>query len=107
MRYLITGGAGFIGSHLSDALLARGDQVVCIDNFNDYYDPARKRRNIARALTNPGYTLVEADFRDADAMDRIFAHYRPQRVAHIGADGGSAPSMQILRSTKMSMCVGR
>jgi UDP-glucuronate 4-epimerase len=94
MRYLITGGAGFIGSHLSDALLARGDQVVCIDNFNDYYDPARKRRNIARALTNPGYTLVEADFRDADAMDRIFAHYRPQRVAHIGAMAGPRPSMQ-------------
>jgi UDP-glucuronate 4-epimerase len=94
MRYLITGGAGFIGSHLSDALLARGDQVVCVDNFNDYYDPARKRRNIARALMHPGYTLVEADFRDAETMDRVFAHHRPQHVAHIGAMAGPRPSMR-------------
>ncbi|ABU60296.1 MULTISPECIES: NAD-dependent epimerase/dehydratase family protein [Roseiflexus] len=94
MRYLITGGAGFIGSHLSEALLARGDQVVCIDNFNDYYDPVRKRRNIARALAHPGYTLVEADFRDAEIMDRVFAQYRPQRVAHIGAMAGPRPSMR-------------
>ncbi|MFQ3632849.1 NAD-dependent epimerase/dehydratase family protein [Roseiflexus sp.] len=94
MRYLITGGAGFIGSHLSDALLARGDQVVCVDNFNDYYDPARKRRNIAHALTHPGYTLIEADFRDAATMDRVFAQYRPQRVAHIGAMAGPRPSMR-------------
>lgn len=94
MRYLITGGAGFIGSHLSDALLARGDQVVCVDNFNDYYDPARKRRNIARALTHPGYTLIEADFRDAATMDRVFAQHRPQRVAHIGAMAGPRPSMR-------------
>ncbi|MCS6839484.1 MAG: GDP-mannose 4,6-dehydratase [Roseiflexus sp.] len=94
MRYLITGGAGFIGSHLSEALLARGDQVVCIDNFNDYYDPARKRRNIARALAHPGYTLIEADFRDAEVMDHVFAQYQPQRVAHIGAMAGPRPSMR-------------
>jgi UDP-glucuronate 4-epimerase len=94
MRYLITGGAGFIGSHLSDALLARGDQVVCVDNFNDYYDPVRKRRNIAHALTHSGYTLVEADFRDAATMERVFAQHRPQRVAHIGAMAGPRPSMR-------------
>lgn len=94
MRYLITGGAGFIGSHLSDALLKRGDQVICVDNFNDYYDPERKRRNVAHALDMPGYTLIEADFRDADVMDRVFAQYRPQRVAHIGAMAGPRPSMR-------------
>lgn len=93
MRYLVTGGAGFIGSHLADALLARGDEVVCIDNFNDYYDPARKRRNIAAALDHPGYTLIEADFRDTAAMEHVFSTYRPAKIAHIGAMAGPRPSI--------------
>jgi UDP-glucuronate 4-epimerase len=87
MRYLVTGGAGFIGSHLAEALLARGDQVICVDNFNDYYSPARKRRNIAIALGHPGYTLVEADIRDDTAIDAAFATHRPDKVAHIAAMG--------------------
>jgi UDP-glucuronate 4-epimerase len=94
MRYLITGAAGFIGSHLADRLLARGDEVVCVDNFNDYYNPARKRRNIVEALENPGYTLVEADFRDTAAMEHVFATHRPERVAHIGAMAGPRPSVE-------------
>jgi UDP-glucuronate 4-epimerase len=94
MRYLVTGGAGFIGSHLADALLARGDEVICVDNFNDYYDPARKRRNIAGASENPRYTLVEADFRDAAAMQQVFATHRPDRVALIGAMAGPRPSVE-------------
>lgn len=94
MRYLVTGGAGFIGSHLSEALLARGDEVICVDNFNDYYSPARKRRNIAAALEHPGYTLVEADFRDTAAMEQVFATYRPAKVAHIGAMAGPRPSTE-------------
>jgi UDP-glucuronate 4-epimerase len=94
MRYLVTGGAGFIGSHLADTLLARGDEVVCVDNFNDYYSPARKRRNIAGALENPRYTLVEGDFRDVDAMELVFATHRPDRVAHIGAMAGPRPSVE-------------
>ena len=84
MRYLITGGAGFIGSNLADALLARGDEVICLDNFNPYYDPARKRRNIAAALDRPGYTLVEGDFRDQALLDQIFDAHRPEGLAHIG-----------------------
>ena len=79
MRYLVTGGAGFIGSHLAEALLARGDQVICVDNFNDYYSPARKRRNITAALGHPGYTLVEADIRDMTAMEQLFATHRPAK----------------------------
>jgi UDP-glucuronate 4-epimerase len=94
MRYLVTGGAGFIGSHLADALLARGDEVICVDNFNDYYDPARKRRNIAGASANPRYTLVESDFRDMATMQQVFATHRPERVAHIGAMAGPRPSVE-------------
>jgi len=94
MRYLITGGAGFIGSHLADALLARGDEVVCVDNFNNYYSPERKRRNIADALTRPGYTLAEADFRDVEAIERVFATYRPAKIAHLGAMAGPRPSVE-------------
>ena len=84
MRYMVPGGAGFIGSHLVDTLLARGDEVVCVDNFNDYYAPARKRRNIALALKQPGYTVAEVDFRDGEALERVFSTHCPQRVAHLG-----------------------
>ena len=94
MRYLVTGGAGFIGSHLVEALLARGDEVICVDNFNDYYNPARKRRNVARALGQPGYTLIEADFRDLPAMEQVFATHRPAKIAHIGAMAGPRPSVE-------------
>src|SRR5215217_4107779 len=94
MRYLVTGGAGFVGSNLADALLARGDEVICVDNFNDYYSPARKRRNVARALDLPGYTLIEADFRDLAAMERVFATYHPTKVAHLGAMAGPRPSVE-------------
>jgi UDP-glucuronate 4-epimerase len=94
MRYLVTGGAGFIGSHLSEALLIRGDEVICVDNFNSYYSPARKRRNVARALELPGYTLVEADFRDLEGLEEIFATHRPQKVAHLGAMAGPRPSIE-------------
>jgi UDP-glucuronate 4-epimerase len=94
MRYLVTGGAGFIGSHLSEALLLRGDEVICVDNFNDYYSPARKRRNVARALELPGYTLLEADFRDLAAMEHVFTTYRPTKIAHLGAMAGPRPSVE-------------
>lgn len=94
MRYLVTGGAGFIGSHLCEALLARGDEVICIDNFTDYYSPARKRRNIAAAQERPGYTLIEADIRDDDAIDDAFATHRPDKVAHIAAMGSISYSVR-------------
>jgi UDP-glucuronate 4-epimerase len=94
MRYLVTGGAGFIGSHLAEALLARGDEVICVDNFNDYYSPARKRRNVASALALPGYTLVEADIRDDAALDAAFAAHRPDKVAHIAAMGSISYSVR-------------
>ena len=93
LRTFLVGGAGFIGSHLVEALLARGDEVVALDNFNPYYAPERKRRNVRAALTRRGYTLVEADFCDAEAVERVFAQHRPQRVAHLGGMAGVRASV--------------
>ncbi|PDW02933.1 NAD-dependent epimerase/dehydratase family protein [Candidatus Viridilinea mediisalina] len=91
--YLVTGGAGFIGSHLVEALLRRGEQVVCLDNFTTYYDPRRKRRNLAWAETQTGFQLVEADLRDAQALAEVFATHRPRYVAHLAALPGPRPSI--------------
>ncbi len=85
MRILVTGGAGFIGSHTVDALLERGDKVVAVDDFNDYYDPARKRANVAHLTGHPRFRLVEADVRDAGAMAQLFAQGRFDAVAHLAA----------------------
>ncbi len=91
---LITGGAGFIGSHLADVLLARGERVICLDNFNDYYDPARKRANIEPCLWQPDYTLIEGDIRDRDLVMRLFGEHQPQRVAHLAAMAGVRYSIE-------------
>ncbi len=91
---LISGGAGFIGSHLADALLARGERIVCLDNFDPYYSPAQKRRNIAAHLDHPRFTLIEADIRDRERMLRLFAEHRPQRVAHLAAMAGVRYSVE-------------
>ena len=89
-RTLVTGGAGFIGSHLAEALLARGDEVTVLDNFNDFYDPAIKRRNAA-ALE--GARIVEGDFRDAELVERLFDEGRFEVVVHLGAMAGVRPSL--------------
>ncbi len=90
---LVTGGAGFIGSHLVDALLSRGEHVVCLDNFDGYYDPARKRANVSSQIGHPAYTLVEGDIRDWGLVARIFDEHRPQRVAHLAALAGVRASI--------------
>lgn len=91
---LVTGGAGFIGSNLTEALLARGERVICIDNFNDYYNPALKRHNISGFACHPNYTLIEGDIRDRDAMLKLFREYKPNRVAHLGAMAGVRYSIE-------------
>ena len=88
MTILVTGAAGFIGSHLTDALLNRGEKVVAIDNFNSYYDPARKRANVASFKDKADIWLYEEDICNAEAIQRIFAEHKPTAVAHLGAYGG-------------------
>lgn len=82
--YLVTGGAGFIGSHLAAALLERGEQVVALDNFNPYYSPERKRQNVAPLLANPRFTLCEGDFRDRALLAELWAQHAPSHIAHLG-----------------------
>lgn len=93
-RVLVTGAAGFIGSNLADALLARGDEVIGLDEFNDYYDPAIKRQNIASALRNPRFQLHEADICDEAGLRTIFETVRPEVVVHLAARAGVRPSLQ-------------
>jgi UDP-glucuronate 4-epimerase len=91
---LITGGAGFIGSMLADALLARGEQVICIDNFDPYYSPAHKRANVQEALKKPNYRLIEGDIRDTACIEQIFTENKIDRVAHLAALAGVRNSIK-------------
>ncbi|MDQ7026708.1 MAG: GDP-mannose 4,6-dehydratase [Anaerolineae bacterium] len=85
MTYLVTGGAGFIGSHVAKHLLERGEAVVILDNFNDYYDPKIKRNNVAKLSKFEKFTVVEGDVRDTDLIDRIFAEHGIKKIAHLAA----------------------
>jgi UDP-glucuronate 4-epimerase len=93
VKILITGGAGFIGSHLADRRLSRGDRVVVLDDFNDFYDPALKRANVAPNLGHPAYRLVEGDIRDRALVLRLFEEERFDAVAHLAARAGVRPSL--------------
>ena len=88
MTILVTGAAGFIGSHLAERLLRRGDTVIGLDNFNDYYDPARKRANEQRLCAYPNFRMVEADVRDRQHMLALLAANDVRAVAHLAAMAG-------------------
>lgn len=90
---LVTGGAGFIGSHLIDKLLSMGDSVSVLDNFNDYYNPERKRLNIQEHLKHPKYRIVEGDLRDDASLDEVFSHGRFDCIVHLAAMAGVRPSL--------------
>ena len=88
MRILVTGTAGFIGYHVAERLLARGDQVVGLDNLNDYYDPALKRARLRRLEGLPGFRFVQLDLADRAGMAELFATERFDRVIHLAAQAG-------------------
>ena len=93
MNVLVTGGAGFIGSHAVDRRLSRGDRVVVLDDFNDFYDPAVKRENVAPHAGNPRFRLVEGDIRDRALVFRLFAEERFDAVLHFAGRAGVRPSL--------------
>jgi UDP-glucuronate 4-epimerase len=94
MRILVTGTAGFIGAALARRLLERGDEVYGIDNHNDYYDPSLKEARLAQFAAHPAYTHLRADLADADAVDRAFAEFQPQRVVNLAAQAGVRYSLK-------------
>jgi len=95
MTTLVTGGAGFIGSHYIELLLERtDDSIVCLDEFNDYYSPAIKRRNIRSFENDDRVTVGELSVRDADAMQRLFSEHNIRQVMHLAAYAGVRPSIE-------------
>lgn len=88
MKVLVTGTAGFIGSHVAVRLLERGDEVIGIDNMSDYYDVNLKKARLARFEDHPGYTHIRADLADRAAIEAVFATHKPQRVINLAAQAG-------------------
>lgn len=91
---LVTGAAGFIGYHLTDRLLGRGDAVVGLDNLNDYYDPGLKRARLARLEGRPGFTFVRLDLSDREGMAELFERQRFSRVVNLAAQAGVRYSLE-------------
>jgi UDP-glucuronate 4-epimerase len=92
-KIVLTGGAGFIGSHTTKALLNEGHEVTIIDNFNDYYDVAQKEANVA-PLVEMGAQLERIDLRDTEAVARVVAAAKPDKIVHLAARAGVRPSIQ-------------
>jgi len=94
MKILVTGAAGFIGSALSIRLLDRGDEVIGIDNLNDYYDPKLKEARMARHLDHPNFTHVNIDLEDREGIKKLFEKEKPQGVVNLAAQAGVRYSIE-------------
>jgi UDP-glucuronate 4-epimerase len=94
MKVLVTGAAGFIGMHVCERLLARGDEVVGVDNLNDYYDVTLKQARLARLAPNPRFKSSRLDIANRDGIATLFAEERPQRVVNLAAQAGVRYSLQ-------------
>jgi UDP-glucuronate 4-epimerase len=88
MRVLVTGTAGFIGNRLAQRLLERGDEVIGVDNLNDYYDVSLKQARLDLIKSHSGFTEVRIDIQDRDAMEQVFAKHKPHRVVNLAAQAG-------------------
>ena len=94
MKILVTGTAGFIGAALAHRLLARGDEVVGVDNVNDYYDVSLKEARLARLTGSAGFTEIRRNVADRDAMAALFEEHKPERVVHLAAQAGVRYSLE-------------
>lgn len=95
MKVLVTGGAGFIGSHLVKKLLNENIQVVCVDNFDNYYDPSRKEKNVSDFINNPNFKLYREDVRNFEALDKIFRKEKNiKKIVHLAAMAGVRNSIK-------------
>src|SRR4030042_5542097 len=94
VTYLISGGSGFIGSHLIDRLLLKGHRVICFDSFDNLYDPAAKWENIAHHLKNPNFKLITGNILDLISLEKAFSCWRIDAVIHLAAQAGVRPSVQ-------------
>ncbi|OHE82058.1 MAG: epimerase [Verrucomicrobia bacterium GWF2_62_7] len=94
MRILVTGGAGFIGSHLSARLLGNGHEIAILDDLNDYYSPEFKRRNLACVQAAGACRFVEGDICDAALVDSLADEFRPEAIVHLAARAGVRPSLE-------------
>ena len=94
MRILVTGAAGFIGAALSERLLARGDEVVGVDNVNNYYDVRLKEARLARLQAKPGFSFVRTGLENRAEIDKTFRACRPARVVNLAAQAGVRYSIE-------------
>jgi len=92
--YLVTGGAGFIGSHLCNSLIEEQHQVINIDNFSPFYDPKIKNNNVKSLINHKNYKLYDVDIRDKNELKKVFEHHHIDAVIHLAALAGVRPSIQ-------------
>jgi len=94
MNFLVTGGAGFIGSNLCERLLQQGDSVWAFDDLNDFYSPLRKQRNLRELREHKRFTFVQGDLRDKNAVEGLFSAGKFDQVIHLAARAGVRPSIE-------------